>query len=78
VFSNRSYEILFNETRRMGLTPGANAERLFKLDNPEINWVKLANGFGVEAASAANMEDLNDLLTAALKRCGPFLIELLL
>jgi acetolactate synthase-1/2/3 large subunit len=78
VFSNRSYEILFNETRRMGLTPGASAERMFSLDDPAMDWVRLANGFGVEAASAASMDELNGLLAAALARPGPFLIELLL
>ena len=78
VFANKRYEILFNETRRMGLTPGASAGRLFSLDDPAMDWVKLANGFGVEAASAASMDELNDLLAAALNRPGPFLIELLL
>lgn len=76
VFSNRRYEVLFGETRRMGLTPGASAQRLFSLDDPPIDWVKIANGLGVEAAVAASMEDFNTLFAHALARPGPFLIEL--
>lgn len=76
VFSNRKYEILFNEMRRMGVEPGANAAKLFSLDDPSLDWVRIAQGFGVEAAAAASMDEFNDLFAYSLKRSGPFLIEL--
>ncbi|WP_144637631.1 acetolactate synthase large subunit [Bordetella genomosp. 13] len=76
VFSNRRYDILFNEMKRMGVSPGASAERLFSLDDPALDWVRIANGFGVEAATARSMEEFNDLFAHSLRRSGPFLIEL--
>ncbi|CAM3930083.1 acetolactate synthase large subunit [Bordetella muralis] len=76
VFANRKYEILFNEMRRMGVSPGASADYLFALDNPALDWVQLAQGFGVEAATATSMDQFNDLFTHTLNHDGPFLIEL--
>ncbi|MET4577496.1 acetolactate synthase large subunit [Ottowia thiooxydans] len=76
VFSNKRYEILFNEMRRMGVEPGANAEKLFSLENPSLDWVRIAQGFGVEAARASNMDEFNDLFLYSLNCSGPFLIEL--
>jgi acetolactate synthase-1/2/3 large subunit len=76
IFANRRYEILYAEMRRMGVTPGPNADQLFKLGNPEIDWVSIARGFGVEAASATTMNRFNDLFAHSLTRKGPFLIEL--
>jgi acetolactate synthase-1/2/3 large subunit len=77
IFSNRKYEILFNEMKRMGVMPGASADKLFSLDDPAIDWVRIAQGFGVEAARASSMEEFNDLFAHSLARKGPFLIELL-
>ena len=48
------------------------------LDDPEIDWVRIAGGFGGEAARAEDMETFADLFTAANARPGPFLIELML
>lgn len=76
VFANRKYEILFNEMKRMGVSPGGSADQLFSLDNPALDWVQLAKGFGVEAATASSMDQFNDLFTYTLNRDGPFLIEL--
>ncbi|WP_028601830.1 acetolactate synthase large subunit [Ottowia thiooxydans] len=76
VFSNRKYEILFNEMKRMGVDPGASADKLFSLENPSLDWVRIAQGFGVEAATACTMDEFNDLFLHSLTRSGPFLIEL--
>jgi acetolactate synthase-1/2/3 large subunit len=40
--------------------------------------VQIANGMGVEAARAQSAESFSDLLSAALSRKGPFLIEALI
>jgi acetolactate synthase-1/2/3 large subunit len=58
--------------------PGENARRMLNLDDPAIDWVKLANGAGVEAARADDAKTFSDLLRAALTRRGPFLIEALI
>ena len=49
---------------------------MLDLSNPNIGWVKLAEGMGVEAAPANDCETLADLLRGSVNRKGPFLIEL--
>ena len=84
IFSNRRYAILHGEYVQTGAgTPGANARRLFDLDNPALDWVTLARGMGVAAERAETAERLADLLAAALRRmaggeAAPFLIEAVL
>jgi acetolactate synthase-1/2/3 large subunit len=48
---------------------------MLSIVDPDISWVKLAEGMGVEAASADNCETLVKLLRHAVARPGPFLIE---
>lgn len=76
IFSNRSYAILHGELRQVGAgAPGVNARRMLDLDDPALDWVRLAQGMGVEAARAETSERFNELLASALKTRGPFLIE---
>lgn len=77
LISNRRYEILIGEYRRMGATPGATAMEMLDLGRPDLNWCKLAEGFGVEAAPARSMEEVNDLMQTSFRRPGPFLIEMI-
>lgn len=77
IFSNRKYEILFNEMKRMGVSPGASADKMFSLEDPAIDWVGIAKGFGVEAARATTMDRFNELFAHSFRRKGPFVIELL-
>jgi acetolactate synthase-1/2/3 large subunit len=77
ILSNRKYAILINELANVGANPGATAMNMLDLSNPDIDWTKIAEGMGVPAARAATMDELNQLLQAALERDGPFLIELL-
>ena len=51
---------------------------MMDLGNPDLDWTKIANGMGVEAARAENCEQLADLLRQSLRRSGPFLIELVI
>jgi len=79
VFANRRYAILHAELRAVGAgAAGRNAGRMLDLDDPELDWVRLAGGMGVEAARAETAEAFADLLAAALARRGPFLIEAVL
>jgi acetolactate synthase-1/2/3 large subunit len=48
---------------------------MLDLDQPALDWVRLAQGMGVEAVRAETAEAFADALRAALARPGPFLIE---
>ncbi|MDE0279765.1 MAG: acetolactate synthase large subunit [Gammaproteobacteria bacterium] len=77
IISNRKYRILIGEYGNVGATPGKTAMDMLDLSNPALNWVHLANGMGVEAAAAADLDELGDLMRASFARPGPFLVELL-
>lgn len=74
--ANRSYGVLRVELGRAGMNPDAPVpHRLTSLDEPALDWVGVARGFGVPAARALTSGDLADLVRTALARGGPFLIE---
>ncbi|MEI4472419.1 acetolactate synthase large subunit [Frigidibacter sp. MR17.24] len=76
VFANRRYAILHGELKNVGITRAVdNARKMLDLDDPALDWVKIANGLGVEAARADTIEGFCDILRAALASKGPFLIE---
>lgn len=76
VFANRMYKILQGELLAVGAKPGPASRDLFDIGRPDLDWVKLAGGMGVEAARVAALEDFADVFRAAVARSGPFLIEL--
>ena len=76
LLSNRRYAILLGEYAGVGANPGRVAMDMMSLRDPDLDWVRLANGMGVEAARTETMEGFNDLLAQANARPGPFLIEL--
>ncbi|MBO9648127.1 MAG: acetolactate synthase large subunit [Variovorax sp.] len=76
VLANRKYAILLAELAGVGATPGKTALDMLDIGNPDLNWVQLANGMGVAAARADNVETFADLFAMANRRPGPFLIEL--
>ena len=79
LLSNRSYEILNIELARAGIdNPGPATQALASLDNPSIDWVSLAAGFGVEGQAVATAEELAMALEEAFARTGPYLIEVLM
>jgi acetolactate synthase-1/2/3 large subunit len=51
---------------------------MLDLSNPNLDFVSIAGGMGIEAARATNLEQFTDLFTQANKRSGPFLIELMI
>jgi acetolactate synthase I/II/III large subunit len=76
IYANRSYAILNIELARVGVdNPGMSARSLFDLHDPTLDWVKVAEGLGVEAARAETTEQFADLFTSAMKTRGPRLIE---
>lgn len=75
VFANHSYLVLNVELARVGAgDPGPAAQQMLSLDNPKMDWVKLAEGFGVPARRAATAGEFDDALKAALRAGGPQLI----
>jgi acetolactate synthase-1/2/3 large subunit len=78
LLSNRRYQILLGELANVGANPGRTALEMMDLGNPDLNWAGLAQAMGVEAARADTADTFADLLGAALRRKGPFLIELLI
>ncbi len=75
VFANRIYKILYGELVSVGAKPGRASNELFDLARPELDWVKLAAGMGVEATRVETLESFADVFTSACGRRGPFLIE---
>jgi acetolactate synthase-1/2/3 large subunit len=79
IFANRSYAILNIELARVGAgEPGPRAISMLDLHNPELDWVKLASGMGVEASRATTVEEFVAQFASAMKQRGPRLIEVVL
>jgi acetolactate synthase-1/2/3 large subunit len=78
ILANRQYAILLGELAAVGANPGRTALDMMDLGNPDLDWVKLAGGMGVEAIRATTMEAFNEAFSASLSRSGPFLIELVI
>jgi acetolactate synthase-1/2/3 large subunit len=77
LLNNRSYKILLGEYQNVGATPGPTAMGMLDLGNPDLDWLRLAGGLGVEAARAQTLEACADLMAASFRQPGPFLIELM-
>lgn len=76
ILSNRKYNILIGEYRAVGAVPGATAMSMLDLSNPDLDWIRIAGGMGVEAARAQTLEQCADLMRASFGQQAPFLIEL--
>jgi acetolactate synthase-1/2/3 large subunit len=78
ILANRKYAILLGELANVGANPGRTALDMLDIGNPDLDWVKLAGGMGVEATRVATMAAFNDVFAASLTRSGPFVIELVI
>jgi acetolactate synthase-1/2/3 large subunit len=78
ILSNRSYAILNMELVRTGAAPSKEAERLFNLGQPDLDFVSLARGMGVPAVRVEDAESLVRSLDASYEEPGPQLIEVAL
>ncbi len=76
IFANRSYAILNVEMARVGArNVGPRALSMLDLHNPELDFVKLAEGLGVEASRAETIAAFDDQFASAMAGRGPKLIE---
>jgi acetolactate synthase-1/2/3 large subunit len=79
IFANRAYKILLGELSNVGAAaPGHNATAMLTLDNPALDWVSLAKGFGVAAGRATTLDELAIQFKHGLATPGPYLVELVL
>jgi acetolactate synthase I/II/III large subunit len=76
ILSNRKYQILIAEYGNVGANPGPTAMNMLDLGNPDMDWVKIANGMGVEAAKTDTLEGCAELMLQSYESPYPFLIEL--
>ena len=76
ILANRRYRILDIEMQRTGAGAiGPAANDMLDLRRPVIDWVKLAEGHGVEASRATTADEFIDQFRTAVERTGPFVIE---
>jgi len=77
IFANRSYAILKGELANVGVrNAGPKARDMFDLGRPDLDWVSLARGMGVDASRVETMEAFNRAFAASLASFGPSLIEI--
>jgi acetolactate synthase-1/2/3 large subunit len=79
ICANRTYNILNVELGRVGaLNPGPKTLAMLDLHNPELHFVKMAQGMGVEASRASTTREFASQFADAMERRGPRLIEAVL
>jgi acetolactate synthase I/II/III large subunit len=77
IWANRAYAILKGELAGVGVeNAGKRAQSMLSLSDPPLDWVKLATGMGLEGMRVTSAEAFPDVFGAAVRRKGPFLIEL--
>ena len=76
ILANHRYRILDVEMRRTGAgAVGPRADEMIDLTRPQPDFVKLAEGLGVQAARAATADEFVREFGAAMRERGPRLIE---
>src|SRR5581483_3399904 len=78
VFANRAYAIINYELQRLGVSAGAAALSMIDLTRPQLRFVDLARGMGVESSRVETAGSFASELRSALGTRGPRLIELAL
>jgi acetolactate synthase-1/2/3 large subunit len=79
IAANSTYGVLRAELARHGHRElGPQAATLTSLSDPGIDWVALADGYGVTAQRAATVEQLERAFCQAVSAGGPHLIEMTL
>jgi len=77
VFANKGYQILRDELLNVGVQSyGQNAQAMFDVEKPALDWVALAKGHGVPGSRADDLESFVKALDEGLSTDGPSLIEL--
>jgi len=78
IFANRAYRILQSELKGVGAqVSGPKATQMLSLDKPALDWVSIARGHGVPAASVQTPEQFVREVQRGFASGGPYLIEAL-
>ncbi len=76
VMKNDSYAILNIELARVRESdPNEKMLSMLRIDNPSLDWVKIAEGQSVPATWATTAEEFHQQFEAAMSTKGPRLIE---
>ena len=76
IFANGTYNILRGELTNVGVrNPGPRAVDMLSIGRPDLDWVSLARGMGVEGSRAKTCDQLVKALSAGLRSGGPYLVE---
>jgi acetolactate synthase-1/2/3 large subunit len=78
IFNNTKYSVLemeFARTGARGGKPGPNAASVLDIGGPDLDFVAIATGMGVQATRATTAEEFNEQFAAAIKARGPRLID---
>jgi acetolactate synthase-1/2/3 large subunit len=79
LFANRAYASLKHELFNVGAhNPGRTALDMLEIGRPDLDWLALARGMGVEAGRATTTAEFIGQLRAGLASQGPYLIEAVL
>lgn len=79
IWANHTYAILRGELANVGAkNPGRKALDMLSLGNPNLDWVSLAKGLGVEGRRVETIDELVAAFRAGVKTQGPYLIEVAL
>ncbi len=78
IFANRSYGILNIELQRVGADSGPQALSMLDIGHPDLDWVSLATGLGVDAVRVDAVDAFRDAFASAMSQTGPRLIEAVL
>lgn len=76
VLNNHSYAVLNMELDRVGADPaGPRARDMLDLGRPDLDFVQIAHGLGLQAARAETAEQFADELARSLATPGPSVVE---
>ncbi|GFK94384.1 Putative acetolactate synthase large subunit IlvX [Fundidesulfovibrio magnetotacticus] len=76
LYANRSYAVLNQELELVqAASGGERARSLLDLGNPDLDWVRLSEGMGVQAVRARTVREFADAFARAMNTRGPSLIE---
>ncbi|MBM3302671.1 MAG: hypothetical protein FJY85_22310 [Deltaproteobacteria bacterium] len=76
ILKNDNYAILEVELARVRKgDANAKMQSMMNLNNPTLDWVKIAGGLGVPATRAGTADEFHKQFDAAIRSKGPYLIE---
>ncbi len=75
ICANRSYAVLQSELGKNTRPEDGALHKLLNIDDPAIDWVRVAEGFGVPARRVDTADSLFEAIQWSTSDAGPYLIE---